>query len=57
MTSARMNGFVTGAGACPSPAWRALRVEKSVLSCGSVCRSCVTVTARPASTHTELVSQ
>ena len=29
----------------------------SVLSCGSVCRSCVTVTARPASTHTALVSQ
>ena len=29
----------------------------SVLSCGSVCRSCVTVIARPASTHTALVSQ
>jgi len=29
----------------------------SVLSCGSVCRSCVTVTACPASTHTALVSQ
>ena len=29
----------------------------SVLSCGSVCRSCVTVTARLASTHTALVSQ
>ena len=29
----------------------------SVLSCGSVCRSCVTVIARLASTHTALVSQ
>ena len=28
-----------------------------VLSCGSVCRSCVTVIARLASTHTALVSQ
>jgi len=27
------------------------------LSCGSVCRSCVTVIARLASTHTALVSQ
>ena len=27
------------------------------MSCGSVCRSCVTVTARLASTHTALVSQ
>ena len=29
----------------------------SVLSCGSVCRSCVTVPTRLASTHTALVSQ
>jgi len=27
-----------------------------ILSCGSVCRSCVTVIARSASTHTALVS-
>ena len=35
--------------------WQSVRL--SVLSCGSVCRSCVTVIARPASTHTALVSQ
>ena len=29
----------------------------SVLSCGSVCRSCVAANARLASTHTALVSQ
>ena len=34
-----------------------VRVCLSVLSCGSVCRSCVTVIARLASTHTALVSQ
>ena len=35
--------------------WQSVRL--SVLSCGSVCRSCVTVIARLASTHTALVSQ
>ena len=30
---------------------------RSVFSCGSVCRSCVTVTTRLASTHTALVSK
>ena len=34
-----------------------MRDSLSVLSCGSVCRSCVTVITRLASTHTALVSQ
>ena len=33
------------------------RFRLSVLSCGSVCRSCVTATARLASTQTAFVSQ